>query len=77
MSPLVAAINALLARVEGALERERRFTGDVAHELRTPLTAVKTHIQVARLSHDALGKELALQHADKESTGCSTPSNSC
>lgn len=65
MSPLVAAINALLARVEGALERERRFTGDAAHELRTPLTAVKTHIQVARLSHDGDGKDLALQHAEQ------------
>ena len=65
LSPLVAAINALLARVGGALERERRFTGDAAHELRTPLTAVKTHIQVARLSHDADGKELALQHAEQ------------
>ena len=65
LSPLVAAINALLARVGGALERERRFTGDAAHELRTPLTAVKTHIQVARLSHDADGKEQALQHAEQ------------
>ena len=65
LSPLVAAINALLARVGGALERERRFTGDAAHELRTPLTAVKTHIQVARLSQDADGKELALQHAEQ------------
>ncbi|MES2756948.1 MAG: ATP-binding protein [Pseudomonadota bacterium] len=65
LAPLVAAINALLARVGGALERERRFTGDAAHELRTPLTAVKTHIQVARLSPDADGKELALQHAEQ------------
>ncbi|WP_426177584.1 ATP-binding protein [Massilia sp. TWR1-2-2] len=65
LSPLVAAINALLARVGGALERERRFTGDAAHELRTPLTAVKTHIQVARLSPHSDGKELALQHAEQ------------
>lgn len=65
LSPLVAAINALLARVGGALERERRFTGDAAHELRTPLTAVKTHIQVARLSQDTDGKDLALKHAEE------------
>ncbi len=65
LAPLVGGINLLLARVEGALERERRFTGDAAHELRTPLTAVKTHIQVARLSQDAEGKELALQHAEE------------
>lgn len=65
LSPLVAAINSLLARVGGALERERRFTGDAAHELRTPLTAVKTHIQVARLSPDTDGKDLALERAEE------------
>lgn len=65
LAPLVATVNALLARVGGALERERRFTGDAAHELRTPLTAVKTHIQVARLSPDTEGKDRALQHADE------------
>ncbi|MBK4734969.1 ATP-binding protein [Noviherbaspirillum pedocola] len=47
--PLVATMNALLERMEGAIERERSFTGNAAHELRTPLTAVKTHIQVARM----------------------------
>ena len=65
LSPLVAAINSLLARVGGALARERRFTGDAAHELRTPLTAVKTHIQVARLSPDTDGKDLALARAEE------------
>lgn len=65
LAPLVATVNALLARVGGALERERRFTGDAAHELRTPLTAVKTHIQVARLAPDADGKDQALQHAEQ------------
>lgn len=48
--PLVETINSLLGRTQSAIERERRFTGDAAHELRTPLTAVKTHIQVARLT---------------------------
>lgn len=47
--PLVTTVNTLLDRIDRAIERERRFTGDAAHELRTPLTAVKTHIQVARL----------------------------
>lgn len=49
LEPLVATMNALLERMEGAIERERSFTGNAAHELRTPLTAVKTHIQVARM----------------------------
>lgn len=50
IAPLVNTINQLLARTQSAIERERRFTGDAAHELRTPLTAVKTHLQVARLT---------------------------
>ncbi len=50
LAPLVATINLMLARTQSAIDRERRFTGDAAHELRTPLTAIKTHIQVARLT---------------------------
>lgn len=63
LQPLVSTINQLFARIEAALERERRFTNDAAHELRTPLTAIKTHIQVAQMSpaHDA---DFALQHAE-------------
>ncbi|MDP3668346.1 MAG: ATP-binding protein [Telluria sp.] len=65
LSPLVTTVNALLARIAGALERERRFTGDAAHELRTPLTAVKTHIQVARLAQGTESKDVALKHAEE------------
>lgn len=50
VKPLVAEINRLLLRVNQALQRERRFTGDAAHELRTPLTGIKTQLQVARLT---------------------------
>jgi signal transduction histidine kinase len=66
--PLVATIGRLLGRVRTAIARERRLTDDAAHELRTPLTAVKTHLQVLRLS---LGREAspavadALAHADQ------------
>lgn len=50
VKPLVDEINRLLARAQAAVQRERRFTGDAAHELRTPLTAIKTQLQVARLT---------------------------
>ena len=52
--PLVNTLNHLLERMNVTLSRERRFTSDAAHELRTPLTAIKTHLQVARITH---GKE--------------------
>jgi two-component system OmpR family sensor kinase len=46
--PLVGALNELLARLQGALGRERAFMADAAHELRTPLTAL--HLQMDMLA---------------------------
>ena len=45
---LVTALNDLLARLHGALDRERAFMADAAHELRTPLTAL--HLQMGMLA---------------------------
>lgn len=54
-------LNAMLARLEGALERERTFVSDASHELRTPLAILKTEIELALRAgrtneelHDAL-----------------------
>ena len=49
---LVEEINALLQRLDGALEAERRLTSDAAHEIRTPLASLLTHTQVALRSSD-------------------------
>lgn len=68
LAPLVGTLARLLERVRSTIARERRLTDDAAHELRTPLTAVKTHLQVLRLS---LGRDPspavadALAHADQ------------
>jgi signal transduction histidine kinase len=45
-------LNAMLARLENALEREREFVADAGHELRTPLALLRTEL------------ELALRHAE-------------
>lgn len=50
LMPLTQAMNALLARLEGAFERERRFSADAAHELRTPISTLKSGIQAALLN---------------------------
>lgn len=65
LAPLVSTVNTLLAKIERTIERERRFTGDAAHELRTPLTAVKTHLQVARMSGSGPDASLALGRAEE------------
>ena len=62
--PLVNTLNHLLERMSVTISRERRFTSDAAHELRTPLTAIKTHLQVARITR---GKdtEMAMDYAEE------------
>jgi two-component system, OmpR family, sensor kinase len=45
--PLVGQINALLGRLSGALEAQRRFVADAAHELRSPVAALALQAQLA------------------------------
>lgn len=47
MRSAVEALNALLQRIGGMVESERRFTADAAHELRTPIAAIRAQAQVA------------------------------
>ena len=46
-SELAVSINAMLARLEEAFDRQRRFTADASHELRTPLSIVKANTGLA------------------------------
>jgi signal transduction histidine kinase len=40
-------LNAMLDRVQGSVERERRFVEDASHELRTPLSILKAELDLA------------------------------
>lgn len=64
LQPLLETQNQLFLRIGRTLERERQLTGDAAHELRSPLTAIKTHLQVARMTA-GLAHEQALGHAEE------------
>jgi two-component system, OmpR family, sensor kinase len=44
---LIAVLNSMLARLEGAFESQRRFIADASHELRSPITALKGEMEVA------------------------------
>lgn len=43
---MAASLEAKVAELERAEERERRFVGDVSHELRTPLTGLWNEVQL-------------------------------
>ena len=64
LRPLVDTLNRLLSRLGETLHRERRFTSDAAHELRSPLTAIKTHLQVARITQGQ-DADVALDYAEE------------
>jgi heavy metal sensor kinase len=44
---LACTFDAMLARIDDAFERQRRFTGDAAHELRTPLSLMRSQVDLA------------------------------
>lgn len=48
LAVMVAKLNELLERLDAALARERRMTGNLAHELRTPVAELRTAIDVTR-----------------------------
>lgn len=47
LAPIVTQFNAFVRRLHDAMERERRFAGNVAHELRTPVAELRSLAAVA------------------------------
>jgi heavy metal sensor kinase len=44
---LAHVFNAMLERIQGVFESQRRFMADAAHELKTPLAVIKGNLEVA------------------------------
>ncbi|MBB5212643.1 ATP-binding protein [Microbulbifer hydrolyticus] len=63
LQSVVSSTNALLARLQGSFDRERRFSADAAHELRTPISAIQVHAHnVERELSESSGGERQLAH---------------
>lgn len=58
---LVQSLNQLLARLEIAFHKQKRFTADAAHELRTPLTAVKLQLDILERADNKQERQSATQ----------------
>lgn len=52
--PLVASLNALVARVRAATEAHQKFVADAAHQLRTPLAGMQAQLELLERDADAL-----------------------
>ena len=64
---LAETLNAMLDRVEAALQRERVFVADASHELRTPLAILKSEIELVRRTGGSKEElEAALDSAAEE-----------
>jgi two-component system sensor histidine kinase TctE len=48
LQPLIAATNAVLARLAQAATQQKRFVRDASHQLRTPLAVLKVQVQSAQ-----------------------------
>lgn len=61
ISPIIEALNALLARTHEAIDLQRQFIADAAHELRSPLTVLRMQIQLLARAKDEAGRDAAIQ----------------
>ncbi|MDO9524563.1 MAG: ATP-binding protein [Gemmobacter sp.] len=64
--PIAAAVNQLLARLQGAFDAERSFAANAAHELRTPLAGAIAQAQ--RLQAETKDQDAGRRAAEIETT---------
>jgi two-component system OmpR family sensor kinase len=60
VAKLAETFNDMLARLEAAFERQRRFVHDAGHELRTPITVVRGHLELIEDDPEARRETLVL-----------------
>lgn len=68
VQPMVEAMNDLMARLDQAMDQQRRFVGDASHQLRTPLAGLKTQAEIALRENDPKKVQHTLQHIQTSSS---------
>jgi two-component system sensor histidine kinase TctE len=63
VSPLVAAINDLLARLDRSIAAQKHFLADAAHQLKTPLAGLRMQAELAQREVDAGGDAKAAKRS--------------
>lgn len=61
VSPLVATINVLFARLRAELDRRNAFIGNAAHQLRNPVAAIQAQAEAALTAGDGPGRMARLK----------------
>jgi two-component system sensor histidine kinase TctE len=61
VSPLVEAINDLLARLGESIAAQKRFIADAAHQMKTPLAGLRTQSELALRESDPAQLRLSLE----------------
>ena len=67
-SDLARTVNAMLDRLQGAVNEQQNFVDDVGHELRTPLTIIRGHLELmdgADSADAAQTRALVLDEVDR------------
>ena len=69
ISRLATTMNDMLARVEQAQARQRRFVADASHELRSPMTRMRTELEVDLAHPDTADPEATQRSVLEEVVG--------
>ena len=67
VSPLVRAINDLLARLDQSMQSQKHFLADAAHQLKTPLAGLRMQADLAQRETDADELKKSLKHIGRAS----------
>ena len=65
ITPFVNSINALMARVQQVMQKQKRFIADAAHELRTPITALSLQAENLKQAKNAADRDERQQQLHK------------